>query len=306
MLRVVTPAEFGASAGEIARIEGAATAAAGHPHLNDAVWRDLRAPGPGSAGFLAPGVAYAHVARSDNFSPEHWAIGLVAAPGTGAAVPRALLDAATAHVAAHGGGRAVCWVLGAHDTSDASDATAAPGEDALAGAGFVPGRAIYEMRVGLPVAATAPVPPGVALRAFAPGRDEAAWLAVNNRAFANHPEQGDWIEATLRRRMDEDWFDPSVFLLAEDADGLAGFNWMKIHGDPPVGEIFVIGVDPRAQGTGLGVALALAGLDAAYRRGVRTGSLFCDADNTRALRLYASLGFTVHRCDRAWEREVTA
>ncbi|MDQ1447947.1 MAG: mycothiol synthase, partial [Actinomycetota bacterium] len=108
----------------------------------------------------------------------------------------------------------------------------------------------------------------------------------------------------------ERWFDPALFLLAVDDLGLAGFNWLKIHEpndlDPRLGEIYVIGVDPRTQGSGLGRALAIAGLNAVHERGIETGMLFCAADNEPALQLYRSLGFDVHRVDRAYEREVAA
>ncbi len=188
--------------------------------------------------------------------------------------------------------------MGAHANDD----------DELQTVGLQPDRDLYEMRVPLPLAEQPKWPAGIDVRPFVPGRDEHAWLEVNNRAFANHAEQGGWIAETLERRMAEPWFDPTLFLLAFDGDGLAGFNWMKIHDahgrDPRLGEIFVVGVDPRMQGSGLGRALAIAGLDAAQQRGIETGSLFCAADNARALRLYESLGFTVHRTDRAYESEV--
>ena len=132
-------------------------------------------------------------------------------------------------------------------------------------------------------------PAGVRVRPFEVGRDEAAWLEVNNRAFAGHAEQGGWTESTLARRIAEPWFDPSLFLLAFDAVGLVGFNWIKVHEahdrGPALGEIYVIGVDPRAQGTGLGRALAIAGLQAVHERGIDTGMLFCAADNEAALAL---------------------
>ncbi len=166
------------------------------------------------------------------------------------------------------------------------------------------------MRVPLPLGLEPKFASGVHVRSFEPGRDEDAWLTVNNRAFAGHAEQGDWRRSTLARRTGEPWFDPSLFLLAVDDLGLVGFDWLKVHPahdrDPQLGEIYVIGVDPRAQGTGLGRALAIAGLNAVHVRGINTGMLFCAADNGPALSLYRALGFTAHRVDRAYECEVQA
>jgi mycothiol synthase len=189
--------------------------------------------------------------------------------------------------------------MGASDRDDAE----------LARLGLLPDRSLYEMRVPLPIAERPRLPAGIEVRTFQPGRDEDAWLTVNNRAFQNHAEQGGWIRETLVRREQDAWFDPSLFFLGFDAEGLAGFNWLKIHDahgrDPKLGEIFVIGVDPRTQGTGLGRALAIIGLDAVHARGIDTGSLFTAAENNEGvLHLYRALGFTVHRTDRAYEVEV--
>jgi len=146
----------------------------------------------------------------------------------------------------------------------------------------------------------------VTVRPFRVGEDEAAWVHVNNRAFAGHPEQGGWTVDMLRAREAEDWFDPEGLLLAFDAGGLAGSCWTKVH--PPrlphepvaLGEIYVIGADPDRHGTGLGRALTAGGLASLSDRGVTTGMLFVDAANDAAVGLYTRLGFTTHRVDRSY------
>jgi mycothiol synthase len=173
--------------------------------------------------------------------------------------------------------------------------------DALTGAGFVVDRRQHRMEVPLPIAEPPRWPDGVVLRPFRPGTDEADWLRVNNRAFLNHPDQGGWIAEVLGRRMAEPWFDPDGFLMAWRGNDLLGFCWTKVHpGPPPVGEIFVIGVDPDAQGLGLGRALVVAGLGyLAEGRGCPRGSLYVAASNTPALGLYTALGFEIVRTDTA-------
>lgn len=297
----VTPARFAEVRARVARIDHTARAADGHPALGDAVWLDLEHPTDDSAGFLVDDRAYAHVAPGDNAVPGHWTLGLAIDPEARRDGTRgALVAAAVAHVAAHGGGRMALWVLGASAADDAE----------LERAGLHPARDLYEMRVPLPIAHRPKWPASVHVRPFEPGVDEAAWIEVNNRAFSGHAEQGGWTALTLARRTSEPWFDPSLFLLAFDADGLAGFNWMKVHeaadDDPRLGEVYVIGIDPRAQGSGLGRALAIGGLDAVSARGIGTGMLFCAAENAPALKLYESLGFRVHRVDRAYEYVVAS
>jgi mycothiol synthase len=179
-----------------------------------------------------------------------------------------------------------------------------PAARALAArAGFTRSRALWTMR--RPLAGPLPgpqFPPGVTVRTFAVGTDEPAWLALNRKAFAHHPEQGAWTMDDLTVREREPWFDPAGFFLAERSGALAGFHWTKVHGtgpgtpgEPsgaePVGEVYVVGVDPAEQGSGLGRALTLAGLQHLRARGLREVMLYVDEDNTAAIRLYESLGF---------------
>jgi mycothiol synthase len=284
----------------IVALDARVRAAEGHEALGDAVWRDLTHPSADSAGFLVDDRAYVHVARGDRGDDDSWWAALVTPPGPpDPSLVGVLLDAAVAHARDCGARRITSWVFAADERHD----------DAFSRSGFHADRSLHEMRVGLPLAADARWPAGVSVRAFEPGRDDDAWLLVNNVAFTDHAEQGGWTPATLHARMADSWFDPTTFLLAFDRHGLAGFNWLKWHppsaDEPARGEIYVIGVDPRAQGTGLGRALAIDGLALVHRRGASVGMLFVAADNAPAIALYSSLGFTVHRTDRAYVRDLT-
>ncbi len=143
------------------------------------------------------------------------------------------------------------------------------------------------------------VPDGIRLRTFGVGTDEAAWLAVNARAFAGHPEQGGWASADLAARMAQDWFDPSGFLLAEDDEGrLLGYHWTKVHSGPePVAEVYVLGIDPDGQGRGLGRALLAAGLRHLAASKAERVILYLEEANAAALHLYLDAGFAVTRRD---------
>lgn len=206
----------------------------------------------------------------------------------------ALVTAALGHIAVSGGGTVHIWL---------SPSTAEIG-DHLEAHGASRTRVIHELRCPLPLAETTDVP----VRAFAPGADDEAWLAVNNRAFAWHPEQRGWAREDLARRLAEPWFDPDGFLIHERDGRIAAFCWTKEHADiePPFGEIHVIGVDPDFQGLGLGRALTIAGLAHLARRGLTIGALWVEGDNERALQLYADLGFARHRTRRAVVIDVAA
>ncbi len=171
-------------------------------------------------------------------------------------------------------------------------------------AGLTERRDLFHLSRSLPVPADHPVRadlPALATRAFEPGVDDEAWIRANNRAFADHPDQGRETEATLQARLDEPWFDPAGFLVVDDPTRpgeLAGSCWTKVHPatatEAALGEIYVIGVDPSQQGSGLGAALVLAGLDHLAGLGLATAVLFVEADNEPALGLYERLGFAIH------------
>jgi mycothiol synthase len=277
----------------VAAIESIA-AASGRPALSDHLWLDLLAGG-------APGFRVVTVSEQDEASGERVLAvaqasaaneGLVmevaAAPGVDAAVALDAADTLLDAIARSGGGAVTWWV------DDADDAV----RSLAAASGLTPARELHEMRRPLPH----PDRSAVVTRGFVPGVDDAAFLTVNNRAFAGHGEQGGWTTDTLALRLREPWFDPDGFRLYEEDGRLLGFCWTKVHDDevPPVGEIYVIGVDPDAHGRGLGRALTLAGLGSLADRGITVANLYVDAANDVAVALYNRLGFVVHRTRAAF------
>ena len=187
--------------------------------------------------------------------------------------------------------------------------------------GFERFRALWQMRRPLRGPLDRPVlPAGRTLRTFVPGQDEDEWLSLNGRAFAKHPEQGGWTRHDLELREREPWFDPAGFLIAERDGRMAGFHWTKVHppgeqegapdpGAPPgppspgTGEVYVVGVDPGEQGSGLGRALTLAGLHHLRDLGLAEVLLYADEDSVPAIRLYEALGFTRARIDAMYRKE---
>jgi mycothiol synthase len=277
----------------------------GHPPLDEHQWLDLVHGGRHDfAGLVAweaghgHPVGYAQVTRE--VSAAHaatWALEYVVDPHhrrPDLGIARTLLDAAMGLVAESGGGHVHMWVPKPTPASD----------ELAASIGLARGRELCQLRRPLPVGEG----PGIAVRPFVPGQDEAAWLEVNNRAFEWHPEQGGWDLETLRTREEQPWFDPEGFLLHERDDKLAGFCWTKVHThhDPPLGEIYVIAVDPGFRGLGLGRELVLAGLEHLAGKGITVGMLYVDSDNAGALRLYEDLGFETDHVDRAYVGDVAS
>ncbi len=303
---------------EVTALCQAAAAADGVNPLSEHVRLHLRHGGEGRDRHLIalrPDGALAGYAHLDPTDPVAGPVAeLVVAPqdrsrGVGRALVAAALDAARAQ---RGSDRLRLWAHGEH-----------PAAHALAVRfGFAEGRRLEQWRrdldESLPVAV---LPEGVRLRSFRPGVDDEEWLALNARAFAGHPEQGAWSQADLDARIAEDWFDTEGFLLAELDGALVGFHWTKVHGasDPegpagaegrentapghthghePIGEVYIVGVDPAHHGLGLGRALTLAGLHWLAGQGLTRAMLYVEADNEAAKATYRRLGF------RLWDTDV--
>ncbi len=298
VIREVDPAQLA----EVQELLDAARERDGHTPLGEHKWLDLVHGGrEGYAGIVVrePGhdhaLGYAHLSAHRSEQPVQWGLEVVVHPQhRGIGVEARLVEESLELVAGQGGGHLHLWVF---QPTEIHEAVAHR-------FGLAQGRDLLHMVVTLPVDEDPEIPPGIQLRAFRPGQDDEAWLEVNNRAFSHHPEQGAWTKTTLERRMGEDWFEADGFLLAVDDAGVAGFCWVKPDREAGRGEIYVIGVDPSRQGSGLGRTLVLAGLRWMAGQGLETGTLYVDAANEPAVRLYRDLGFEVHHLDRAYVADI--
>lgn len=171
---------------------------------------------------------------------------------------------------------------------------------ALAAHGYTPERTLHQLRRELrDLIAPVDAPDGITIRPFVVGADEDQWLQVNAAAFAHHDEQGRWTLVDLQAREREPWFDPAGLLIAERGTVQLGFHWTKVH-DSGIGEVYVLGVHPTAQGLGLGAVLLAAGLRHLQQAGCPDVLLYVDDSNAGALTLYERNGFTRFDRDVQW------
>ncbi|WP_280791107.1 mycothiol synthase [Blastococcus sp. CT_GayMR16] len=284
---------------EVSALLASATVADGVRPLSEESELRLRHGGPGHDVLVRDGDSVVGYARLDDGAAE-----LVVRP---ASRRRGFGTALLERVLEHNGDRELSvWAHGD-----------LPGSaELLAPHGFQRARVLLQMRRDLDGVDPDPrpaLPDDVQVLPFVPGRDEEAWLRVNARAFASHPEQGGWTAEDVALREAEPWFDPAGFLLAwrgdpDDGGVLLGSHWTKVHpagdaADEPVGEVYVLGIDPDAQGLRLGRALTDLGLAYLRGRGLSQVLLYVEEDNAAAVRLYEGRGFARFSVDVSWRRD---
>jgi mycothiol synthase len=173
--------------------------------------------------------------------------------------------------------------------------------------GFAPARRLLHLHRHMRSTPDEAIVDGVIVRAFRPAHDQQAWLALNARVFADHPDQGQWTADDLAVRLAQPWFDAGDFLIAEREDVMVGFSWVKIEeraNEGRVGEIYVIGVTPEERGRGTGAMLLARSLRRMRERQVDVGAIYVDEANKQATTLYESMGFHHHHVDVCYSRDL--
>ena len=294
---------------EVTELLNVVERADGQRPLSDHLWIDLsHGSRAGFAGLTAwqsginHPIAYCQVSRGN----DSWAIDLVVDPRNRNEFTelglRLFLEAKQI-IASEGGGHVHWWV----------SRQTATHTDLASQIGFRPGRNILQMRVDLPLTQLVIAQTKTILtQEFRVGIDEEIWIKVNNRAFANHPEQGGWTSEILKLREAEPWFNPNDFLMHFSErpvyNQLVGFCWTKVDAatKPVLGEIYAIAVDPLHHGQGLGRALTVAGLNHLAGRGMTTGMLFVDKGNLPAIKMYSKIGFRTHHEEQAFVGDIAS
>jgi mycothiol synthase len=290
---------------EVSALISDAWRADGARPLNDHLWLDLREGGrSGFAGVISRDLDHEHLLGYCQVSRgnESWSLDLIVHPHhryDSMEIAPELLKAALDIVSSEGGGHVHWWVFEPNNIH----------RQLAKEAGLTTGRQLLQMRRSLPLPGElADTVRDFTVDSFITGVDEDAWLGVNNAAFSSHPEQGGWTTDIIESRINEEWFDPQGLLMHWENEKLLGFCWTKIHADtdPPMGEIYVVAVDPKIAGRGLGKRLTIAGLNYMAAKGISTAMLYVDNDNHAAISVYRSLGFIAHHSEHAFVGDIAS
>jgi mycothiol synthase len=292
-MRVFRPTETANQLSHLRALADRGVATDHNEPFGDQTWVELRS---GNAWLITTGeteLTGASVIVVPADATQAVVVELVVAPESrGAGLGRELVDASTQVIEQHAGQDQVvtAWSHGDHPAARHLATKVA----------LEPVRILYRMAVEIDRESFGDpgLPNGYSIRTFEPETDDAAWLALNATAFADHPEQGQLTQKDLDARKAEEWFDPAGFFIAEDAQGTpVGFHWTKTPVGSASGEVYAVGVHPDTQGTGLGKALTIHGMNHLAASGLEKIVLYVDDENRPAVNLYNSLGFGVENTD---------
>ena len=167
-------------------------------------------------------------------------------------------------------------------------------------AGYWPAYSYFRMRMDL--AELPDAPEGTPVRAFSRGPDDVAVHALVEEAMAGVPgNEPRSLESWQAAKVDKEGWDPALWLIHEDVDGLAGVVLCE-RWDEGVGYVDYLAVAARARGQGLGRALLLHGLAALRDAGLTVAELSVQGENASATRLYESVGMTPVWTIERWEK----
>src|SRR5918997_3575192 len=174
-----------------------------------------------------------------------------------------------------------------------------PAAPLLLDAGYWPVQHYLRMRIELDAAIPAP---DHEVRPFERGHDE---IEVHQLVQSTLGEVEGYIAEPLevwrRQRIEKQGWDPSLWLLLHDDEGLVGAG-LGERGEGGVGYIAQLGGAPRARGKGYGRTLLLALFNAFRESGLRAAELSVHGANRGAAHLYESVGMRASWEAQRWEK----
>jgi ribosomal protein S18 acetylase RimI-like enzyme len=173
------------------------------------------------------------------------------------------------------------------------------GREHLRAAGYEPAQHYFRLRADL---SEVPGPADAALRTFAGARDEAAVHALIQDAFAEiDGHELVPLERWRAKTIAKEGHDPSLWLVLEDEEGLAGAA-LGERWEDGTGYVAELAVAARARGRGHGRTLLVGLFDAFRRVGLTHAELSVHGRNRSALRLYESVGMRATWQAERWEK----